>query len=638
MPCLARRKEVTRKRLFALFLFLVVGLTGLLIPTASAQTFDNSGNSQLNGTYYFREVYYVASGGLGNLSRAVLVFNTITFDGAGKYTAAAQVLDSSSASATAVSGTLTGTYSISASGFGFITNPYDNTSLIYGNYANGVFMGSTTEPGYNHLFIAVQVPGVQATNATLSGNYTLAHFDVTNGQVTNMRDAWVQFNANGAGGYSNGTATGFVEPGTGVVTSAPAAANQSIGNNTYAFSNGAANINFGTGGTLIAGNKILYTTPDGNFVFGGSTTGWDFFVGVRNSTSQPLLDGLYYQAGLYEDLTPGYGNFSNYWGSFFAFSGSTIYSHQRLNPYDQPAAYHNTFRDTFTMGGDGTYDSPDGLSRYATSQGGTFRIGFGKNAFMGISAAMVAPKFSGNGVYIDPTGIQNAGSYTTFTAGIAKGELIIIKGNNLGPANIAVAGLPFPTSLGGVTVLINGIKAPIYYASKNQLAVVVPYGVSDTPFGVASIQVINALASDPVSNTVTVFLNKSAPGIYTLTQNGQGSAAVLHGDYTVVSKTSPAKPGEAVLLFLTGLGAVTPTLTEGTIAADYPATPTAVSTPGVYINGTQAQVFYSGLAPQLVALYQINFVIPSTITTGDATVTISGPDYVSTQATIPVQQ
>ncbi len=54
---------------------------------AAAQSWDNSGNSLLNGTYYFREVFYVASGDSnGDLSQAIAVFGNITFNGAGTYT------------------------------------------------------------------------------------------------------------------------------------------------------------------------------------------------------------------------------------------------------------------------------------------------------------------------------------------------------------------------------------------------------------------------------------------------------------------------------------------------------------------------------------------------------------------------
>ena len=98
---------------------------------AAAQSWDNSGNSLLNGTYYFREVFYVASGDSnGDLSQAIAVFGNITFNGAGTYTMICSVADSSLGDGTCLawlqyyygtSATLSGTYSISASGYGFLS-------------------------------------------------------------------------------------------------------------------------------------------------------------------------------------------------------------------------------------------------------------------------------------------------------------------------------------------------------------------------------------------------------------------------------------------------------------------------------------------------------------------------------------
>ena len=52
----------------------------------------------------------------------------------------------------------------------------------------------------------------------------------------------------------------------------------------------------------------MYISPDGNFVFGGSPTSWDFWVGVRTGTGTPNFSGLYYQAGIDEPVdSNGYG-------------------------------------------------------------------------------------------------------------------------------------------------------------------------------------------------------------------------------------------------------------------------------------------------------------------------------------------
>ena len=63
----------------------VLLLMSVLSGTVSAQVFDNSGNSLLNGKYYFREVIL-------NANDEAAVYGNITFSG-GSYTISAQILD-----------------------------------------------------------------------------------------------------------------------------------------------------------------------------------------------------------------------------------------------------------------------------------------------------------------------------------------------------------------------------------------------------------------------------------------------------------------------------------------------------------------------------------------------------------------
>ncbi len=118
-----------------------------------------------------------------------------------------------------------------------------------------------------------------------------------------------QVNPDGAGNLGNVSLTGYVYGyGSTVVTQTAAAVK-------YSFSGGAAVVAFPSpsNATLIAGQKYLYFSPDGNFVFGGSPTGWDFLVGIRTASGTPGFGGLYYQAGI--DLSSA---FDSYYGSLNA--------------------------------------------------------------------------------------------------------------------------------------------------------------------------------------------------------------------------------------------------------------------------------------------------------------------------------
>jgi len=117
--------------------------------SATAQTFDNTGNGMLSGSYYFREVAFTSTD-------EYAAYGTISFS-SGTYAINATSLDGSQSGCQAVAFSPSGTYSISASGFGFLSNQLLGGS-IYGSVgANGVFIGSSTESGSYDLFIAEPV-------------------------------------------------------------------------------------------------------------------------------------------------------------------------------------------------------------------------------------------------------------------------------------------------------------------------------------------------------------------------------------------------------------------------------------------------------------------------------------------------
>ena len=266
--------------------------------------------------------------------------------------------------------------------------------------------------------------------------------------------------------------------------------------------------------------------------------------------------------------------------------------------------------------------------RYVVGAGGV-RIGSGIGPYLGINVALPAPSFSGSGVFLNPAGIVNAASSAPFTAGIAPGDFITLYGTNLAPGTATAYTVPFPTTAGldGVQVTVNGLPAPVQFVSPGQISAIVPYAVGSS---IARIQVNN---NGVLSNVVTEFVNLTAPGVFTVPPGGVGYGAVLHGDYSLVTAQSPAQVGETVSVYLTGLGTTNPVIPDGSAG---PASSQTNNTIEVYIGGQAATVGYSGLAPQLAGLYQINVTVPSGVTAGDNTLEIVGPDSDAAEALIPV--
>lgn len=584
-----------------------------LASPAAAQVFDNTGNNLLNGTYYFREVSFDLVSGL-----EAVVYGNISFSGTGTYSTSATEGDTNSGELAPFD--VSGTYSISASGYGFISNSLLN-SPIYGLVSNGIFIGSSTESGYNDLFIAAPVASQNA--GTLNGSYSMAYLSPGIGA-----GAFIQMNANGGGGISNFNLA--------IYQTSSTPTNQSIGGVNYTASNEAFVLSFPNSNTnLLTGQQYLYSSADGSFIFGGNPVDFDFFVGVRNGSSGSNFSGLFYQAGMDEIVDPTTGDidlFDSYYGSMnVAPADSVVIGHQRQYSVGV-GTFGFTYGDFSQQSSNGTYNDSFFTENYIGGNGGSVRIGYGIGPDLGLSVAFQAPTFNGNGgVYINPTGVVNSASYAPFTAGVSPGEYLTIVGNNLGPSTIQVAqGLPFPTKLANVQVMINDIPAPLYYVSANQIAVLVPYELSSA--SVAQIQVFN---NNSPSNVVTEFINQTTPGVFTQGQDGVSDAAAEHADGSLITADNPAQVGETVSVYVDGLGSTFPFVADGTAAPSSQLANTSATITAT-VDSIPATVTFAGLAPGFASLYQVNVTIPSGVDSGDVYLEILGPDSDALEAGIEV--
>jgi uncharacterized protein (TIGR03437 family) len=414
----------------------------------------------------------------------------------------------------------------------------------------------------------------------------------------------------------------------------------------YSFQSGAAIVTFPTSNSApyFSGQEYLYFSPDGNFVFGGSPVGFDMLVGVKNGSSGATTqygNSLYYAAGIDEDesqiATYGYADLDSYYGSLSA-TGGNIIEVDRVNDLNNANAYSATFSDVYPSSISGNYTNSAG-AQYWFGNGGAIRIGAGTLPYLGVSVALQAPALTGSGVYLNPMGVANSASSAPFTAGISDGELITLYGSGLASRTVVASQVPFPTTLGGVQVSINGTLAPIYYVSSTQISVIVPYELANAT--VAAIQVTN---NGVASNTVTVFGDYTSAGIFTQNATGLGYAAAVHNSTgALVTPSNPAQPGEYIQVFLTGLGDVNPSVADGSAGPTSPLSysvyySTSASANEVYasIDAVSAPIVFAGLAPTLAGLYQVNLQIPTGLSAGDHTLAISGPDSYTAQALISI--
>jgi uncharacterized protein (TIGR03437 family) len=209
---------------------------------------------------------------------------------------------------------------------------------------------------------------------------------------------------------------------------------------------------------------------------------------------------------------------------------------------------------------------------------------------------------------INAGGVVNAADYT---ANFAPGIIFSTFGKNLASGTRAATSVPLPASLDGVSVeVIDGSRtlvAPLFFVSAEQINAQLPFDISGT-----SVQ-MRVRTAQGVSNAQTIDILARAPRLFTKTLDGHGEAIVVHADYTLVTADNPAAPLEMLVLYLTGLGAVSPSIAAGQAGGDGTAgrpLNLVKDEVQVEVNGNPAVVYFAGLAPYFVGLYQINFQVP----------------------------
>ena len=211
------------------------------------------------------------------------------------------------------------------------------------------------------------------------------------------------------------------------------------------------------------------------------------------------------------------------------------------------------------------------------------------------------------------------GANFLFQDGIAPGSIIAITGLDIGPENtigsrVNSAGA-IETNLEGYRVLFDEFAAPILYLTKQQIGVVVPYGIA----GRAEV-ILRVIGPAPSTTPVRVPVIPVNPAIFTADASGRGQAAALNQNGLLNSAQNPAAKGSVVVVYATGEGTTTPASIDGRIASGT-TLPRPILPVKAQVAGQTARVLYAGAAPGLVAgVMQLNIEVPPDTPSGPALV------------------
>ncbi len=254
-----------------------------------------------------------------------------------------------------------------------------------------------------------------------------------------------------------------------------------------------------------------------------------------------------------------------------------------------------------------------------------------------VGASTITAQYSGDGFFnsatasvtialtVTPSGppsISGLANGASFQRAYAPGMILTVFGSQLAPTAVSASGVPLPAQLVGVSATINGVAAPLYYVSPGQLNIQIPYETATNSTVLLTVRNNGQIAS------ANFRVAAAAPGIFA-DQNG-----------APVPNTTAVR-GQVITMYVTGDGAVSPSLATGSA----PAAGTAVaSLPKptqpvvVTVGGVPASIPFIGIPSGLAGVTQINYQVPAQIALGTQSVVVTVGGVSSAPVNLKVTQ
>jgi uncharacterized protein (TIGR03437 family) len=374
--------------------------------------------------------------------------------------------------------------------------------------------------------------------------------------------------------------------------------------------------------TLIGG-----VTGNPNLATFGSTTTGLYGLGSTGSFDVATLFSINPETGAITGIGPiGASVIPNGQGFYARLSvgSSTLYIEFNSNLYTV-----NTTTGAATQVG--ATDGNGYLTSVLLLEYGTYYVGTGSGiGTINLATGQIDPHSSifgaaGSPVGLAPDPLTTAAPTVTLVANaeggvatIAPNSWVEIKGSNLGPAGDTriwqssdFVNSQLPTSLDGVSVTVNGQPAYVYYISPTQVNILTP------PNAISGSVPVQVSDNGVISANFLVQAQAESPSFFVFGGGPYIAATHANGNYLGPTSlypglTTPAQPGETVLIYANGFGATSVSVLSGALTQSGTLSPQPVIT----IGGVPAMVAFAGLN-QTPGEFQFNVVIPSSVANGD---------------------
>jgi uncharacterized protein (TIGR03437 family) len=365
------------------------------------------------------------------------------------------------------------------------------------------------------------------------------------------------------------------------------------------------------------GSSILGVSADGSVMLYNANV--DAFTVLRKDYAS--LAGAY-AASSFDQYVAGNNLLNSSLVSVGTFESSTGQS-SGFAFVDQ-SAFRTTAPDAASPGIIQRVDMSAGISARATRLAEAPLVGNKTYAF----TRTVAPLYSRNAIVnltvsgftvlpwtydesVAPPKIDRVVSAADLSPAVAPGGLVTIFGSQLSPVNLATKELPLPTALADSCLTVNGLPLPLIFTSPTQINAQLPFLTTGN---------VTLILRTPggVSDNYNLVIQPGAPSVFRAAVAGYDTLipTVVRAENQMLATTSnPVHRGDTLSVYLTGLGMTSPAIDAGLAAQSDPLA-TALVAPKLDLGGVLLPVFYAGLTPGQVGVYQINVTVPRNVPTG----------------------